>query len=358
MRGSWGRRGSVLILVLWTTAFIAFLAVTLAGKVRQNVFFFQKLDERERVRLAAEAGVKSAIDHLRVREPGAPFSLQESYAVAQYAEGELNQAMFKPVVPLPPPPDDQQNQAGISVFEQNQAEIDSNRQKQTTTYGIMDESRKINLNRADRFFLMRFLTAAGLDSEAAADLAGQIVDYRDADDAVTATVGAGGSEESRYHAAGLNYPPKNSDYEFVSELLRLPGMTREIYARIRFYVTVYGDGAVNLNSAGPELISLLDLHPGVGTKILALRAGPDEISGTADDVVFQSQADLELKLKSAFGLRLQEQVSLRHAFAKRSVALSSNYFSVVVEASAKQSRGQTMSVYGLRRGIQRWMESS
>ncbi len=353
-----GRRGSVLILVLWTVAFIAFLAVTLSGRVRQNVFFYQKLDARERVRLAAEAGIKSALDRLRVREPGMPFSLAESAGTARMLSGELDRVGFELVVAAPVRPEGQQKQAVVSGFEQNHTEVDLSGQELTTTYGIMDENRKININRADRFFLFRLLVSAGVEDEDAADIAGQIVDYRDADDAVTATADAGGSEGSRYHSAGLDYPPKNSDFEFVSELLRLPGMTAEIYGRVRRYLTVYGDGTVNLNTAGPEVLSLVDLHPAVTAKILTLRAGPDGEQGTDDDIIFQHQADLESRLKQVFGLKLQEQMSLRHAFARRQVSLSSSYFSAVSVAAVKQSRGQTLAVYGSRRGIQRWMEHS
>lgn len=309
------------------------------------------------MRLAAEAGVKSVVDRLRVREPGTPFSLLESASLAQISEGEINQASFKPVV-LVSAPKYEQKLTETAVSEQKQTEVDLSLQELTTTYGIMDEARKINLNRADRFLLLRLLTAVGLKDEDASDLAGQVVDYRDADDAVTATAGAGGSEESRYLGAGLGYGPKNSDFEFVSELLRLPGMTEAIYARIRPFVTVYGDGTVNLNTVGPEVLSLVDLHPAVANKILTLRAGPDGVQGTEDDMIFGSQSELEAKLEASFGMRLQEQMSLRHAFARRLVALSSNYFSVVSVATARQSRGQTLGVYGLRRGIQRWMEHS
>lgn len=352
------RRGSVLILVLWTAAFIAFLAVTLSGKVRQNTLFYQKLDERERIRLAADAGARSAIDRLRVREAGMPFSLAESASVARGSSGEINGTGFKLVMPIPTDPSDQQNQAALSDFEQKYSEVDLSGQELATTYGIMDENRKININRADRFGLMRLLVAAGMKDEDAAELAGQIVDHRDSDDAVTATAGAGGSETSRYHAAGLSYPPKNFDFEFVSELLRVPGMTSEVYGRIRPHLTVHGDGAVNLNTAGPEVLSVIDLHPAVAAKVLTLRAGADGVQGTEDDVVFEQQEQLENRLKQVYGLKLQEQLSLRHAFARRSVTLSSNYFSVVSVAAVKQSRGQTLAVYGSRRGIQRWMENS
>ena len=351
------RHGSVLIMVLWTMAFIAFMAVTLSGKVQQSAFFFKKLDEQERMRLAGEAGVKSAVDRLRVREPGQTFSLSESASLAQMCSGELNQAEFKLTTPVPEG-EGQQKQAETAVFDQKQTKIDLSLQKSTPAYGIIDENCKVNLNRADRFLLTRLLTAVGLEDEEAIDLAAQIVDYRDADDAVTATAGAGGSEESRYRSAGLGYAPKNSDFEFVSELLRVPGMTEACYGRIRPYLTVFGDGAVNLNTAGPEVLSLLDVHPAVAAKILTLRAGPDGIQATGDDIVFGSQAQLESKLKDSFGLKLQEQMSLRHAFARRLVSLSSNYFSVVSVAAVKQSRGQTLGVYGSRRGIQRWMEHS
>lgn len=352
------RTGSVLILALWTTAFAAFLAVTLSGKIRQNIFFYQKLDEHERIRLAAEAGALSAVDRLRIKESGVSYSLKESDSLARLVEGEINQVVFRPVMRVRDADSDQQKQAEIPVSQQKQAEIDLNGQKQTITYGILDEARKINLNRADRFLLLRMFSSAGAEDEAAAELAAQVVDYRDADDAVTAVAGAGGSEESRYRAAELGYGPKNSDLEFVSELLRIPGMTEELYARIRPFVTVYGDGAVNLNTAPREVLALIDLHPALTAKILALRAGPDKVQGTEDDVVFESQNELESRLKTLFNLKLQEQMSLRHAFARRLVSLSSNYFSVESAATVKQSRSRTLCVYGLRRGIQRWMEPS
>lgn len=351
------RRGSVLILTLWTVAFIAFLAVTLSAKVRQNMLFYQKLDTREKIRLAAEAGILSAVDRLKVRESGMPYSLAESAGTARGLSGEINQAVFKLVEAVPETPSDDQNQAKLFELAQNYSELDLNGQNETTTYGIMDENRKININRADRFLLMRLLAAAGSKDEDAADLAGQIVDYRDSDDAVTATAGAGGSEESRYRAAGLEYPPKNGDFEFVSELLRVPGMTFEVYRVIRPFLTVHGDGAVNLNTAGPEVLSVTDLHPAVAAKILKLRAGPDGQPGTDDDVIFAGQEQLETRLKQVYGLKLQEQLPLRHAFARRLVTLSSNYFSAVSVAAVRQSRGQTYALYGSRRGIQRWMEN-
>lgn len=351
-------RGSILILALWTMAFVSFLAVTLAGKVRQNIHFFQRIDDREKARTAAEAGVKSAVDRLRVRETGAPYSLVESDSLARMAAGAINGVEFHPAIILLDGPDDEQKQVDLPAIQQKSTEIDSLRQKPTITYGIMDDARRINLNRADRFLLIKLLMAVGLTDQEAADLAGQIVDARDADDTVTATLGVGGSEESRYRSEGLNYAPKNSDFEFVSELLRVPGMTLERYARIRPYVTVYGDGAVNLNTVSREVLALLDVHPVLASKILMLRAGPDRIEATEDDVVFGSQAELESKLKTLFDLKLQESMSLRHAFARRLVTLSSNYFSVVSVATAKQSRARTLGVYGLRRGMQRWMEYS
>jgi type II secretory pathway component PulK len=271
--------------------------------------------------------------------------------------GSLNESEFSLVIPLPDGGYEQKPTEVLAVH-QNQTEVDSNVQKWTTTYGILDENRKVNLNRADRFFLTRLFLAVGLKDEAAVELAAEIVDYRDADDAVTATAGVGGSEESRYHAAGLDYSAKNDDFEFVRELLRIPGITQDIYDRVRLYVTVYGDGTINLNTVSPELLSIVDLHPAVAAKILKLRAGQDETPGTEDDMVFGSQQDLEGRLKNIFGLKVQEQLSLRHAFARRLVSLGSNYFSVVSVATAKQSRGQTLAVYGVRRGIQRWVEHS
>ncbi|MGN6506388.1 MAG: general secretion pathway protein GspK [Tepidisphaeraceae bacterium] len=105
-----------------------------------------------------------------------------------------------------------------------------------STFGLMDESSKINLNTvtADSLAAVPGMTD---------DIAGAIVDWRDADDTLSPN---GGAETSTYAAMSTPYNAKNSNFESVGEMLLLNGMTREL---------MYGDPNATSSSADDYYLS-------------------------------------------------------------------------------------------------------
>ena len=101
---------------------------------------------------------------------------------------------------------------------------------------IEDETGKISLNLADAPLLDAFLQALGEPPERARQLAGAIIDWRDADDL---SPPGGGAEKPDYVASGLPYGPRNRNFETVGELQRVLGITPALYARMQPMVTVY-----------------------------------------------------------------------------------------------------------------------
>lgn len=85
------------------------------------------------------------------------------------------------------------------------------------SFGLMDETSKINLNIAS-YESLRALP--GMTDE----IAGAIVDWHDPDD----TVGTTGAESSSYLAQQDGYRAKNANFESVEELLLVKGMTRDL----------------------------------------------------------------------------------------------------------------------------------
>jgi general secretion pathway protein K len=56
---------------------------------------------------------------------------------------------------------------------------------------------------------------------------------------------------------GSKNPSKGADPDSIDELLLVPGMDAESYERLRPYVTIYGNGSINVNGADiPVLLSL------------------------------------------------------------------------------------------------------
>lgn len=95
------------------------------------------------------------------------------------------------------------------------------------------ESEKVNLNRAG---LKDIEAVQGMTPEVAA----AIVDWRDEDSDIT----PGGAEDSYYQGLPLPYRCKNAGFGSLEELLMVRHVTPELYAAIRPYVTIYGDGVV------------------------------------------------------------------------------------------------------------------
>ena len=88
-----------------------------------------------------------------------------------------------------------------------------------------------------------------------------IVDWIDADDNVISLPFLRndnmGAESAYYMKFNPPYKCRNAPLNTVDELLLVKGITPESYARIRKYVTVYGEGKININTASKEVIESL-----------------------------------------------------------------------------------------------------
>ena len=99
-----------------------------------------------------------------------------------------------------------------------------------------DESARIDLNSANEALLRSlFINVGGADADLAAHIADAIQDWRDGDDLKRPN----GAEEADYRAAGLKYKPANANFETVSDLARVMGVTPAIYAKVADSLTVH-----------------------------------------------------------------------------------------------------------------------
>jgi general secretion pathway protein K len=84
-----------------------------------------------------------------------------------------------------------------------------------------------------------------------------IMDWTDSDDDTTALTFVShqntGAESAYYQNLDQPYRCANEKLKTTGELLMVKGINPEIYNRLRDYLTVYGDGRININSA-PKLV--------------------------------------------------------------------------------------------------------
>lgn len=88
-----------------------------------------------------------------------------------------------------------------------------------------------------------------------------IIDWTDSDDEVTHLPFIQrenmGAESIYYSKLQVPYRCRNALLDTTEELLLVKGITQEVFERICDYVTVYGDGRININSASRQVIMCL-----------------------------------------------------------------------------------------------------
>ncbi|MHC4641137.1 MAG: type II secretion system minor pseudopilin GspK [Planctomycetota bacterium] len=88
-----------------------------------------------------------------------------------------------------------------------------------------------------------------------------IIDWTDSDDNVThlpfIKFENTGEESGYYSNLETPYRCRNGSLETTEELLLVKGITQDVFERIRDYITVYGDGKININCASKRVIESL-----------------------------------------------------------------------------------------------------
>lgn len=135
------------------------------------------------------------------------------------------------------------------------------------TYTITDENGKIAINKASRGVLLKVMQYAGIEIGVERDIiVDSILDWIDND----SNHRINGAEDDYYKNEGLPYTAKNGRIETLTELLKVRGMTKEIfygsskdendsgkYKGLENILTVYDASPVNPNTASPEVLSVL-----------------------------------------------------------------------------------------------------
>ena len=129
----------------------------------------------------------------------------------------------------------------------------------TTNWGVRGEESRVSLNPPNRQLVEALMVVAGgADAQTASSVAAAICDWWDADDVPL----TGGAENGYYATLSEPYPCRNGCYQSVYELLLVRGISRDLFDRVAPYLTVYGMGKVNINTASPVVLRSLALATG------------------------------------------------------------------------------------------------
>lgn len=294
------QRGSVLIAVMWLLAMLSVFSWAVARQVTQELAFGQWVRDRVIGRALARAAVQRTLLELQ-RDKFKTFdALNEKWA--------SNPDAFKNV------------EMGGGMF------TVSCRQNEMELFGACDESARVSLNESDEALLTSLFLAAdpALPKESAKGIAQSVIDWRDSDSNLLAE----GAESQYYEGLPKPYPAPNRPFQSVEELSMVKGMTPELFAKVRPFVTVYSGGRVNFNTASQTVLKALGLSDMLARKVMEFRRGADGKLGTEDDEIFQDVSQITPVLSVGMRFSGEEYEQIANATAKGWVAVTSHVFRI------------------------------
>lgn len=303
------------MLALWSLCLLSVFSVMLGFGVRQKLILSGRMEAKDKLRFIAEAGLKKAVFEL-ARTPVSSYdSLNDAWS---------NNPDTLKEIPI--------GEGSASVYYNIQLPG-----TQGDRYGFVDEESKINLNRADMQVLERlFQEALGVNEGGLAEeLAASIVDWRDADSQLSIPLGS--AEDAYYRNSQFPYEAKDAEFDILEEALLVKDMSQEIFDRVKDYITVYGSGKVNVNTASKPVLMALGMNEETAGKLISYRLGEDGILGTPDDNIFYAADEVTARLARSYDLSDPESESLKRIESNYLVTNSQN-FTAKSSASLKNSK--------------------
>jgi len=222
-----GQKGFALILTLIVTALMVAALVEMIHQVNVDIFLSRGYRDGQQASLLAESGVTGGMKLLQLSMQGKAYTA-------------LTDAWATPVKL-----DDETGAIEVSIVE---------------------ESGKVNLNSLVQQngivepFTQAALKRLGKRLKIPEDIWDALADWLDSDDQNRSN----GAETPYYRSLKPSYSAHNGKLSTIVELSLVKGVTPEIFARLKPFVTIYADQAgaplsqVNINTASKEVLAALD----------------------------------------------------------------------------------------------------
>jgi general secretion pathway protein K len=281
--------GIILIVILWILVILSLLVVGLSQRSRIEVALTRFSVGKLQSKYAALAGLMYVMDQIQQDSANEKTLKTDNYYRMGITRNEdlSLEDLFENVA------------VGENVFHVRYTQQEEGNPPRVV-YGLRDEERRININTLTQqnYQILKYLIVdRGFEENTAEIIASSVIDWIDQDQYLFNDLN--GAEEDYYLGKGAGYSCKNAPFDSLQELMLVRGMTKEIFAALEPYITVFprsGRFLVNLETASPPVLSALmrsasgaktntsqDDADSLVEKILQYRRGADDIEGTSDD---------------------------------------------------------------------------
>ena len=244
------QNGIALMIVLWVLVLLMALATEFAFSMKMEVNTTRNYKEDTESYYLAKAGLNLALAELFKNASFHSIHNEYGWITGHPINTSTNKAENKP----------EEKVQEFDIINRTNIELD----KGTITYTINDENGKIPINSASKVILNQLLAFSGVKKKIDQDtISDSILDWIDTDK----NHHINGAEDDYYRAQRPPYYAKNGNFQTLSELLKVRGVTEEIfygsnekdgkYKGIAQFLTVYNIPSVNLNTTSEEVLNII-----------------------------------------------------------------------------------------------------
>ncbi|MFH0856108.1 MAG: hypothetical protein V1869_06365 [Candidatus Omnitrophota bacterium] len=194
-------------------------------------------------------------------------------------------------------------------------------------FGVIDEERKININKASKELLLALLEY--YEIPAPQEIANNLLIWR------------GDSPDNEMLYDNLGYPAKARPFANIAELMLVKGIDAEAFNKIHNAITVYGNGGININTAPEETIEIL-------CRSLAKQNNANESSSkaVADEFLSLRNAKLAFKDKAEITLSFtdSDELNIFNEFLNTGQLKSENFL-IEVKGNTGKIKSKVSIVY-------------
>jgi type II secretory pathway component PulK len=269
------KNGTILVTALWIIAILTIFAVSVGRQSAVNLKLTSYSIDRLKAYFIARAGISRAIAEKRLEYNNPNITQIDALGRKWASNPELfDHHKFG----------DGTYTVGYKLLEKKSEDKEN---PNPILYGLMDEESKININYAPKETLANLIESFEVERPEAEEIAAAIVDWRDQDSDITTEekTNFNGAEDSYYQGLEEPYHCKNMPFNDIYEIIFIRAVQPKIFTDIKPYITVYGEGKVNLNTATERALDSIfgAQFPNLASKIVRYRQGNDGVIGTRDD---------------------------------------------------------------------------
>ena len=241
------RKGSVLMVTLWIITLLSFMSVSLGRKAYLEISLTRYMQGQIKSKYCAWAGIMQAVmDFKRMTQREKSKGFEEDIAPVDGVNLELYKSL---------PNYDDLCPSTDCIFAKSH--IVNLGQAGETLVAMIPEEAKVNINGLTMHNINLFvelLDLLGVEHEASQIISYSVLDWKDTDRVLSHR--QYGAEYLHYNSLSRDYKCKDAPFDTINELLLVRGMTREIFDKLKPYVSVYprqGRLAINFYLA-PQVI--------------------------------------------------------------------------------------------------------